>query len=558
MVLMNCGALHALREDSGRAPRSRGCDMWTSYCRDRSLEQLSEPFDIIVVGGGITGAGVLREAARMGLRCCLLEGRDFAWGTSSWSSKMVHGGLRYLTDGDVRLTLEAVRERNRLLREAPDLITPLSFLFAFFRGQEKEKYLLQVALMVYDILAFQWRHGSLPPKEQLQRVPLLRAKDLISGLYFQDALTDDSRLVMAVLREALKDGGTALNYCSVQELIREDDGIRGVRALDRIRGETREVRGRAVINATGAWAERLCCEAGDSLSLRPLRGSHLVLPASKLSLSCAVTFMHPEDRRPVFVFPWGSVTVAGTTDLDHEADMDRPPVMSARERDYLLTGLRWAFPSLSIAGGDVISTYSGIRPVVGHREDDPSKESRKHVVRDRRRLITVTGGKLTTFRLLARDALKQAEKYLGPMQGLKRNPPVFTGQPASVSGGHGLSRGLLDRLSGILGRELPEFLDEMPEHELAFVGGSETLWAELRWSLRHEGVCHLEDLMLRRSRLGLVLSRGGVEYLGDILGLCCQELGWDETRAEGERARYLRLWQECYSPQPWSPQDAYT
>ena len=526
--------------------------MWTSYSRDKSLKELSEPFDIIVVGGGITGAGVLREASRMGLRCCLLEGGDFGWGTSSWSSKMVHGGLRYLTEGDVRMTLEAVRERNRLLRESPDLITPLSFLFAFFRGQEKEKYLLQVALMIYDTLAFQWRHGSLNPKEQLRRVPLLKAKDLISGLHFQDALTDDSRLVLGVLREALADGGIAINYSSVQELVHGEDGVRGVRVLDRSLGEIREVRGSVVVNATGAWAERLCSEAGDSLPLRPLRGSHLVLPASKLPLPCAVTFMHPEDKRPVFAFPWGSVTVAGTTDLDHEADMDQPPVMSAQEREYLQDGLHWAFPSVSIAEGDVISTYSGIRPVVGRKEEDPSKVSRKHVVQDHRGLITVTGGKLTTFRLLARDALKRAEKYLGPLKDLKRNPPVFTGQPVNTPSDHGLSREVLDRLSGVLGRELPRFLDHMPERELAFVGNSEILWAELRWSLRHEGVCHLEDLMLRRSRLGLILARGGEDYLESVLSLCRQELGWDETRCEREREMYMRLWRQCYSPQPWS------
>lgn len=525
--------------------------MWTSYSRDKSREELSDPFDIIVVGGGITGVGVLREAARMGLRCCLLEGRDFGWGTSSWSSKMVHGGLRYLTEGDVRMTLEAVRERNRLLREAPDLITPLSFLFAFFRGQEKEKYLLQVALMIYDALAFQWRHGSLAPKEQLKRFPVLRAKDLISGLHFQDALTDDSRLVLGVLREALADGGTAINYCSVQELVQGEDGVRGVRVLDRLRGETVEVRGSVVVNATGAWAERLCCEAGDSLPLRPLRGSHMVLPASKLPLPCAVTFMHPEDKRPVFAFPWGSVTVAGTTDLDHEADMEQPPVMSAQEREYLQNGLQWAFPSVSMNEEDVISTYSGIRPVVGRKEDDPSRESRKHVVRDHRGLITVTGGKLTTFRLLARDALKRAEKHLGPLKGLKRNFPVFTGQPVDTPSGHGLSREVFNRLSGVLGRELSRFLAEMPEQELTFVGESETQWAELRWSLRYEGVCHLEDLLLRRSRLGLILPRGGEDYLESVLSLCRQELGWDETKLENEREMYMRLWRRCYSPQPW-------
>ncbi len=524
--------------------------MWKGYSRDKGLQELQQPFDLIVVGGGITGAGVLREASRLGMRCCLLEGGDFAWGTSSWSSKMVHGGLRYLTEGDIRLTLEAVRERNRLLREAPDLVTPLSFLFAFYKGQEKQKYMLQSALVMYDLLALQWKHGSYSPQEQLRRVPGLKAEGLINGLHFQDALTEDSRLVLAVLREALWEGAFPVSYCSVQDFLRDKDGICGVLARDRIRGETLEVRGRAVINATGVWADQLCSRAGDNLGLRPLRGSHLVFPASRLPVPCAVTFMHPEDQRPVFAFPWRSVTVAGTTDLDHEADLDRTPRISATERQYLQNGLRSVFPSASVEDEDIISSFSGLRPVVGQKEEKPSKASRKHVVQDCQGLITVTGGKLTTFRLLARDALKLAQKYLGSLDGLKQNPAVFSRNSSPVPETHGLSRQELDRLSGVLGWELPHFLDEMPGGELTPVGGTETLWAELRWSLRWEGVCHLEDLMLRRSRLGLVLPSGGEEYLRRILDICREELGWEEEREQRERESYLRLWRQCYSPSP--------
>ncbi|MCF8030485.1 MAG: glycerol-3-phosphate dehydrogenase/oxidase [Desulfohalobiaceae bacterium] len=532
--------------------------MWKDYSRERCLEELQEPFDLIVIGGGITGAGVLREAARAGLRCCLLEGRDFAWGTSSWSSKMIHGGLRYLTEGDIKLTLEAVRERNHLLREFPDLITPLGFIFAFYKGQKIQKHLLQTALLLYDLLALQWKHGTYGPQELLQKVPGLKSQDLISGLHFQDALTDDTRLVLAVLRQALAFGGVPLSYCSVGELLQEEGQTCGVRALDRISGESLEVRGRAVINATGVWADRICSCGGDSLPLRPLRGSHLVLPASTLRVPCAVTFMHPEDERPVFAFPWGQVTVAGTTDLDHEEDLDQPARISPRERDYLQKGLQSVFPSLSFSSGDILSTFSGVRPVVGGTRENPSQEPRRHVVRDHHGLITVTGGKLTTFRLLARDALKQAEKYLGPLNGPGKDHPVPHRPAFDLPSGHGFSEGTLSRLAGILGSDIHPFLSQAAEEELTPVGDSDTLWAELRWSLRHEAVCHLEDLMLRRSNLGLILPRGGEHYLEDILGLCSRELGWSEARMRQEREDYLRLWREYYSPCPGSEPSAQT
>ncbi|MFN2227631.1 MAG: FAD-dependent oxidoreductase, partial [Anaerolineae bacterium] len=306
--------------------------MWATNWREEAWAGLDRPWDVIVVGGGITGAGILREAARLGLRTLLVEARDWGWGTSSRSSKLVHGGLRYLKEGRVRLTRASVQERERLLEEGPGLIDPMGFLLATYKGDRPGRWTYSAGLSVYDLLALQWTHRHYTARDFQMLAPHISQEGLEGGFCYGDAQTDDARLVLRVIREAVAGGATALNYVTAEKLLRA--GARhaapvvGLRLRDEVSGKHTDVYGRVVINATGAWADRLRAQAGALPRMRPLRGSHLVFPRWRLPVAQAVGFLHPLDRRPVFIFPWEGITLVGTTDVDHEQPLDEEPRIS--------------------------------------------------------------------------------------------------------------------------------------------------------------------------------------------------------------------------------------
>ena len=323
-----------------------------------ALRSGTNEFDVVVVGGGITGAGVAREAAGSGLRTLLVEQKDFSWGTSSRSSKMVHGGLRYLGSGHYGLTRDAVRERERLMAEAPGLIEPLRFIMPHFKGQFPGPRLFQTLLRVYDLIARNRSRHFLTPAESMLWVPGLTGEKLAGASGFTDAVTDDSRLVLRLIAEARRDGAMCLNYTQADEIKRSNGDVSGL-LIQAERNDTPiEVLAPLVINATGAWADRLQSSetSEDTKHIRPLRGSHLVLPWSSLPVSCSVSLFHPEDGRPVFAFPWLGTTVLGTTDIDHEGNLDQEPVISESETAYLLKIASRLFPGSPITRSDILST----------------------------------------------------------------------------------------------------------------------------------------------------------------------------------------------------------
>jgi glycerol-3-phosphate dehydrogenase len=533
---------------------------------------LAREWDLLVVGGGITGAGILLEAARRGLRALLVEQRDFAWGTSSRSSKLVHGGLRYLKEGQFALTRESVHERDALLREAPGLVEPQSFAFGDYAGRKPGRRTFLLGLAIYDRMAGQRARHYFGVQEFLAMAPRIRAEGLQGGICYQDAKTDDARLVMRVLQEAQAYGGIALNYCAVQSLLREGTkahaggaaaagGERVYGALLRCAasGETHEVKAKLVVNATGAWAGRL--HGLPPAKLRPLRGSHLVLPAWRLPLAQAISLMHPHDGRPVFAFPWEGVTIVGTTDVDHRADLQQEAAITQEETDYLMAALHDQFPALDLAEDDVLATFAGVRPVIDTGKADPSKEARDHVLWQQEGLLTVTGGKLTTFRAIALDVLRHAALQLPNWQADLTPRAIFDAVPPPAaaplvpSGAHwrGTGRqlrlppGQARRLQGRYGAQAAALVAASHEGELEPIPGTETLWAQLRWAARHESVQHLEDLMLRRSRLGIQLAQGGAAVLERVRAICQPELGWDDQRWAAEQAAYLALCRSHYS-----------
>ncbi|WP_404362952.1 glycerol-3-phosphate dehydrogenase/oxidase [Marinobacter sp.] len=514
-----------------------------------SLARGNRDFDLVVIGGGITGAGIVREAAGSGLRTLLVEQMDFAWGTSSRSSKMVHGGLRYLASGHFGLARDAVRERQRMLEEAPGLVDPLQFVMPHYKGQFPGPGLFGILLRVYDWLAGQQSRRFFSPGEALQWVPGLSMDRLRGASGFTDAVTDDARLVMRVLQEARADGATCVNYVRATEILRNSDGnVTGVRLEDAANGDSGEtsvwnLNTPIVINATGAWADSLRASGRDNEHIRPLRGSHLVLPYSALPVSCSVSALHPDDRRPVFAFPWQGVTVLGTTDLDHNRGLEQEPVITEPEIDYLLEVAARLFPASKIRRDQILSSWAGVRPVVSRGDGkSPSKENREHVIWADRGLLSIAGGKLTTFRKIAREVIEKAQDYLPEHQLRPDQEPVFR-QPTELKRPSGIPHLQWRRLQGFHGSLVAEMLTCGPAHPIP---GTSLLWAEVIWAASQEDVMHLDDLMLRRTRLGLILPGGGRDLLPEIRTLCQPKLGWDDSHWDKEEQRYLEIWSSAY------------
>lgn len=519
--------------------------LWPQGWRAGLPELLQREWDVLVIGGGITGAGILLEAARRGLRALLVEQRDFAWGTSSRSSKLVHGGLRYLAQGRIRLTREAVREREALLRDAPGLVEPQRFAFPDYGANPRKRRTMLAGLALYDLFAGRRERHWLDAHAFAQLAPNVARADLAGGVVYLDAKTDDARLVLRTLAEARRHGGVAVNYMAVRSLLQANGRVTGAALLDDAgTNSLHEVRARLVIDAGGAWAEQL---STNGPRLRPLRGSHLVLPAWRLPLAQAVSLMHPVDGRPVFAFPWEGATLVGTTDVDHREGLAREAAITRPELDYLLAALRAQFPELDLGEADVIATYAGVRPVVDDGAPDaPSKAGREHAVWSGDGLVGVTGGKLTTFRAIALDVLRQAKPQLPGWNDTLAPVPVF--EPVALpSAPRRMPAPLLRRLAGRYGAQAQALVDAAGKGELEAVPGTETLWAELRWAARAEGVQRLDDLLLRRTRIGLLLRGGGMDHMARIRATCQAELGWSDERWEREQDAYSVLWSRHYS-----------
>ena len=506
---------------------------------------MNTPVDILVIGGGITGAGIALEAARRGARVQLVEQRDFAWGTSSRSSKLVHGGLRYLREGAIGLTRESVLERRQLLRDAPGLVEPQRFLMGHYQGRSPGQRLMRLGLAVYDLLGGERHRHAVDASGYLQLAPHTDAKGLISGSGYLDAKTDDARLVWRVLQEAQGHGAQVSNYTQVESLMVKNGRVCGAH-LRTESGSTLSQTATCVINATGAWADGLRQGLGQHPKLRPLRGSHLLLPLWRLPVAQSISLFHPRDGRPVFAYPWEGMALVGTTDIDHPHDLNQEPAITEDEVMYLLEAVRHTFPHLDIQAEDIVSTYAGVRPVVSSGAADPSKETRDHIVLNEQGLITVTGGKLTTFRTIALDTLRQAARTHPALKLNWQNERILstpTAGPTLLK----LDATEQARLIGRYGDQANALLTSAAPDECKPIAGTRIWWAELRWIAQHEAVHHLDDLLLRRTRLGLVLPRGGQALLAQMRTLIQATLGWSDVQWDQECLRYQALIDRCYS-----------
>ena len=488
--------------------------------------------DLLVIGGGITGAAVLDEASRRGVKALLVDRDDFASGTSSWSSKLIHGGMRYLKSGQWKMTLESVRERERLLVERPGLVEAQPFLMRVFAGERPGPAALAAAFWIADRMAGRHTARRIGAAAALAIEPMLAADRLRAAIDYRDGVVDDARLVLRLIFDAVARGAGALNHVETT-LVEEDGRIVGARLVDRLEGgAAQEVRATVTVHAAGVHAGA----APGAPLLRPLRGSHLVFPRTALPLQRGLAWLHPRDRRPVFAHPWEGAVVVGTTDIDHPV-ADMPATISRAECDYLVEALRAVFPRLAIDTSMVLSTFSGLRAIVvapGEEHKPPSAMGRDSALWVHSGLVGVTGGKLTTHRATALEVLRQLARLgvrVAPAQ--EATPP-----PATTT----------TRAQGRLGERGAAWVAARPADEQRPLLETPYTLAELRWSMRFEQVHRLDDLLMRRTRLGLVSPSGATALLPMLEAPCREDLAWSSARWADESARYRENWALRHAP----------
>jgi glycerol-3-phosphate dehydrogenase len=545
--------------------------------RDRAIETLAgEQFDVVVIGGGITGAGVALDAAARGYSVALVEKADYASGTSSRSSKLVHGGLRYLQNFDLGLVREALLERQLMVKLAPHLVRPLKLVVPAFDGARPDR-LVGIGLNMYDVMATprllgrrsarraaaeagedpdaDWspaRHRVISGEEVLELLPALGPRNPSGGYLFYDCQTDDARLVLTVLGEAERFGAICANRLEVTELVREDGRAAGVKVRDAENGNEFVVRAENVVNATGVWADRIRPEElhseAEVPTIRPSRGTHVTLSQADLPL-VAGAIVPAGEGRSIFALPWLGRSLIGTTDNNYEGDLDHIKP-SSDDIEYLLEATN-SFFGTALGPGDLTGAYAGVRPLVSSSDTRKSVDiSRKaELYETSSGMITITGGKLTTWRRMAKMAVDRLVERDG-REAPCRTHEIPLGQPADLADlptVEGVGESSLSALVGRYGHAAQRVLHTASERgELAqrIVPDLPDLLAEAPFAARHEQARTVGDVLLRRTRLGLLAGRELAEVESAaplrVAQALAPELGWDERRVGEEVDRFTR------------------
>lgn len=510
-----------------------------------------EVFDVLVIGAGATGAGVALDAASRGLRTALVERHDFASGTSSYSSKMIHGGLRYLQQGDISLVYQSLTERQRLLRNAPHLVRILGFLVPVYtRGGLIPRMfarLFGLVLWFYDITGgflSGRRHVRMSREEVLARMPTLRSDRVDSGYLYYDAQVDDARLTLAIARTAaLHHGAVILNHAPVSALRKDDEG-RVTGAWVATKEGQLEIRARTVVSAAGVWADELGSFNGKpGPTIRPARGVHVVVPHQLLKNDVAVILPVPGRLSTVFAVPWGDFTYVGTTDTDYEGDLDRP-YCTADDVSYLLDSLNHS-TATEVRADDVVGTWAGLRPLLREAKNKRTADlSRRHrVTRSESGLITVAGGKLTTWRRMAEDTVDEVLCGLGRRARCRtKSLRLCGGKGYERVKANGLEAAVRDHLVGRYGSEAATVIS-MVKREPALgeplVPGLPYLRAEARYAVESEMALTLDDVLARRTRARLLARDASAEAAESVAEVIAGPLGWspEEQRLHVEEYR---------------------
>lgn len=524
-------------------------------------EVATAPADLLVIGGGIVGAGIARDAAMRGLRTVLVEQHDLAWGTSSRSSRLVHGGLRYLEQYNIALVFEALRERAILRRIAPHLVRPLPFVFPVHEGDRLPRWKLAAGMWLYDALALfrnVSRHRMLGKRALLHQEPALRASGLRGGARYFDAQCDDARLVVATARSAAEHGATILTYAAVVELLSEGGRVAGALVRD---AETRtavRIPATVVVNATGPWCDRLrrMEDSRRKPLLRTTKGAHVVVPRERLGNTDAVIFTSPIDGRVMFVLPWGEWSYIGTTDTE---TTDSPDDVHADAGDvrYLLRSANKLFPNARLQEGDVVASWAALRPLIEDGAEGASRVSREHVIVDGPGgMVTVAGGKLTTYRLMAAQVVNAVVRRLPA-----RTPPWPADAGTDLEplpGGESAELGPIRDLGADTKLE-PETMDHLLLHYGTEAAGIFNLvrqepilrerlqddhpavGAEVVHAARKELARTVADVLVRRVHLFYETRDQGSTAAPRVAALLARELGWGRDVAEAQVAAYRAL-----------------
>ena len=520
----------------------------------------SATFDLIVVGAGINGAGIARDAAARGLSVALVEREDIGSGTSNYSGRLIHGGLRYLEQGDVRLVRESLRERERLFRLAPHLVKPVPLMMPFYRHNRRSSWTIRAAMIAYDVLSFDKStasHFALSRSKTLERFAGVNPEGLTGSVIFMDGqVVWSERLCVEVALAAHADGAKIYTYAEVDGLIYKDESVCGVRYTDRITGESHALGARVVVNAAGPWVDAVL--AHDSKTSQRFiggtKGSHLVVRPFPGAPSDVVYYESETDGRLILVIPWGENYMIGTTDLRFDGDPEEARADKS-EVAYLLGEVNRLVPQARLGESDILFTYSGVRPLPYAPDKSEWNVSRSHVIHDHAPkqggLLSIIGGKLTTYRSLAEETVDTIFRKLGkkPPGCVTANLP-FPGARVSnwdsyrkgLAETSGLPRLSVDRLVDIyggragdivaLGRGDPALLEPL-DPAIGAIG------AELVFTYVHEFARTLTDVLIRRTMLGLNADGGSaiVERAADILST---RLGWDRARRDREVEDYRR------------------
>ena len=537
----------------------------TAFNRSDALQRLeSTDFDVVVIGGGITGVGCALDAASRGLRVALIERDDFASGTSSKSSKLVHGGIRYLQQGDVRLVYEALAERQILRRNAPHLVKVLPFLIPIFstKGVVNKKLAraMGTAMWMYDLtggLRIGKMHKRVSKKQALEWFPTLPADKLMPSYLYYDAEADDARLVVTVARTAaLKFGATLVNRTEVVHLHKDAAGkVNGV--VVKADGRTFTVPTKAVVNAAGVWSDdvRALDEGDHPHSIRPAKGVHITVPWSKVRNTVAAVIPVPGDKRSVFVVPWGQFTFVGTTDTDYTGPVDDPQC-NEDDVEYLLRALNGSITE-TVTTDDILGTWAGLRPLVADPEASgrTADLSRRHKVRrSDSGVVTITGGKLTTYREMAADTIDEVLSEVLDADRATRLRRRSKTKHLKLHGANGYEElvDAADSISPLGGAEVRRLANRYgsdattvlaiaesdPSLAELLVPGLPYLRAEAIFAVRYEMATTVDDILSRRTRARLETRDVSAEAAVAVAALIAPELGWDEAEQDRQVADY--------------------
>ncbi len=471
----------------------------------------SRVFDVLIIGGGITGAGIARDAAMRGLSVAIIDKGDWGGGTSSRSSRLIHGGIRYLEHGQIGLVRESVRERETLLRIAPHLVKPLEFTWPVFRGARLPRWKLRAGLMAYDLLAGTGRlrrHRSLGVPEVLEHEPAIRRDSLKGGASYYDASTDDSRMTLANIASAMTHGAVAVSYARKSSVTMSANHADGAVVGDQLTDAEARVRARSVVSATGPW------------QAQGTKGCHIAVPRHRIDNRSAVTLTSPVDGRVMFVIPGGDHSIIGTTDTFTRESPEE--VRAGREDvEYLLASANFCFPDALLTPDDVVASWAGIRPLAASPNGAaPSTISREHhIERDKTGVITVTGGKLTTYRAMAAEAVDRVIETLG-----SRPRPSRTADEPLPGQDRSQRRAMLE--------------GERPDLARSIVHGLAYTFSDVALAATDEMAVTLADVMIRRTHMAFELRDHGIGVARSIATQLADSLGWDHALTERRTADF--------------------